>query len=611
MTVLSYAQNFEDVMLWRAVGDVERGQYLDIGAQDPVVDSVSLAFYEAGWRGVHVEPTAAYAAKLRAARPDEIVIEAAVSESAGPIEFYEIANTGISTGRSDIAEHHRKSGFEAHPILAPTIRLDSLLGTMEGDVQWMKVDVEGMEPDVLRSWGESAARPWILIIEATYPSSTVMTHHEWIGEVERRDYKEVFFDGLSRYFVHSSQKQREAAFSAPANVFDGFAVTREHFAARHLRGEIERSEEKFRDQLATAAQHREAAEASATAAIENETKAREELRSELAGRVALLERMAAAEREHSDKIDALWRERQQAESELRNEFNAANAELRAELARLENDLASSQAAQAQTRASLERADALIRRAREELPNRWQRIGEAIGLWSQGPAHKALADWALPSSNSPRLASAEHQSAGKETEASMYSSASSETRNPYLRANSLGELLAWHDLDFVRCAYVTMLGRQPDPQGEDHYVGRLRRGYSKYGILWELRKSEEGPRHDPGIAGLDRQLRKHRNARSRLYGWLVRLLTAREADTSWERRFRAIENLLGSAQKAAGRIDVAPQLEQSLTSQMATFLETVRTAVQTGNSVTGRSTESENVRGRLSPAARKFYDRVSA
>src|SRR5512146_169130 len=98
MTVLSYAQNFEDVMLWRAVGDVERGQYLDIGAQDPVVDSVSLAFYEAGWRGVHVEPTAAYAAKLRAARPDEIVIEAAVSESAGPIEFYEIANTGISTG---------------------------------------------------------------------------------------------------------------------------------------------------------------------------------------------------------------------------------------------------------------------------------------------------------------------------------------------------------------------------------------------------------------------------------------------------------------------------------------------------------------------------------
>ena len=50
--MISYAQNFEDVMLWRALKHVERGFYIDIGAQDPVVDSVSLAFYEQGWRGV-------------------------------------------------------------------------------------------------------------------------------------------------------------------------------------------------------------------------------------------------------------------------------------------------------------------------------------------------------------------------------------------------------------------------------------------------------------------------------------------------------------------------------------------------------------------------------
>ena len=42
---VSYAQNFEDVMLWRALKHVENGYYVDIGAQDPVFDSVSLAFY--------------------------------------------------------------------------------------------------------------------------------------------------------------------------------------------------------------------------------------------------------------------------------------------------------------------------------------------------------------------------------------------------------------------------------------------------------------------------------------------------------------------------------------------------------------------------------------
>ena len=56
MSIISYAQNFEDVMLWRALGQIEHGFYIDIGAQDPIIDSVSLAFYEHGWRGIHVEP---------------------------------------------------------------------------------------------------------------------------------------------------------------------------------------------------------------------------------------------------------------------------------------------------------------------------------------------------------------------------------------------------------------------------------------------------------------------------------------------------------------------------------------------------------------------------
>ena len=46
MNFVSYAQNFEDVLLWRALRDIEHGFYVDVGAQDPVTDSVSLSFYE-------------------------------------------------------------------------------------------------------------------------------------------------------------------------------------------------------------------------------------------------------------------------------------------------------------------------------------------------------------------------------------------------------------------------------------------------------------------------------------------------------------------------------------------------------------------------------------
>src|ERR1043166_6529670 len=105
MEIISYAQNFEDVLLWRALQHVGRGVYVDIGAQDPIIDSVSRALYEPGWRGVHVEPTAQYAELLRHDRPDEVVIQAAVSDRSGLMDLYVIPYTGQSTGSKRIAEN--------------------------------------------------------------------------------------------------------------------------------------------------------------------------------------------------------------------------------------------------------------------------------------------------------------------------------------------------------------------------------------------------------------------------------------------------------------------------------------------------------------------------
>jgi FkbM family methyltransferase len=237
VTFVSYAQNFEDVLLWRAFHDVEQGRYIDIGAQDPEFDSVSLAFYKAGWRGIHVEPTAFYANKLREARPDETVIEAAVTDVAGPIQFYELG--GLSSGRKDIANHHKKSGHKPHEILVPTIRLDQLLELESGDIHWLKVDVEGMEADVLRSWGKSSKRPWVLVIESTFPNSQEPTEHLWIDQVLSRGYSEAFFDGLSRYFVHEAHSEISSRLNRPANVFDAYQVTTQHFSASQTRQEAE------------------------------------------------------------------------------------------------------------------------------------------------------------------------------------------------------------------------------------------------------------------------------------------------------------------------------------------------------------------------------------
>ena len=89
---------------------ITSGFYVDIGAGDPFVDSVSLAFYERGWRGIHVEPLPDCAAKLRQARPDDGVIEAAISKEPGTLIFFDVSSwTELSTGDSRLAEMPRQA----------------------------------------------------------------------------------------------------------------------------------------------------------------------------------------------------------------------------------------------------------------------------------------------------------------------------------------------------------------------------------------------------------------------------------------------------------------------------------------------------------------------
>jgi FkbM family methyltransferase len=167
---VSYAQNFEDVVLWRALQDVEKGFYIDIGAQDPVVSSVSLAFYEKGWRGVHVEPSGPYAAALRAARPDETVFQVAIGRGDRVMTLHEVPDSGLTSGEADVAERAAKAGFVSHEIEVPTLSLAALLSRYaDRAIHWLKIDVEGMEADVIDSWGDCRVRPWILVVESVMP----------------------------------------------------------------------------------------------------------------------------------------------------------------------------------------------------------------------------------------------------------------------------------------------------------------------------------------------------------------------------------------------------------------------------------------------------------
>ena len=221
--LISYAQNFEDVILWRAFKHISHGCYIDVGAQHPIVDSVSKAFYEHGWRGISIEPVPAWATLLRQDRPDETVLEVAIGDHNGTLKFNIIPETGLSTALDSYAQrHHFERGYAYETICVPCLTLDDALrGLVSGkEVHWLKIDVEGMERAVLSGWNPKTVHPWVIVVEATIPNSQVPDFAEWETFIVAGGYSFVYFDGLNRFYLSGEHSELKAAFLNPPNVFD-------------------------------------------------------------------------------------------------------------------------------------------------------------------------------------------------------------------------------------------------------------------------------------------------------------------------------------------------------------------------------------------------------
>ena len=86
----------------------------------------------------------------------------------------------------------------------------------------MKLDVEGMEREVIESWSPASVRPWIVVVESTEPNLPVPNHQAWEPQLLARGYKFVYFDGLNRFYLSTDHPELKAVFGPGPNVFDNF-----------------------------------------------------------------------------------------------------------------------------------------------------------------------------------------------------------------------------------------------------------------------------------------------------------------------------------------------------------------------------------------------------
>jgi FkbM family methyltransferase len=226
--MISYAQNFEDVMLARALGDVGVGSYVDVGAADPIADSVTAHFYELGWSGVNIEPLPAKAAALRRSRPRDITLAAAVGDVEGEGVIKEYSVPGWATLDRDVMKFCSERADEVSAQKVSILTLNQVFETYAGNpVHLLKVDCEGYERKALLGINLRVHRPWIIVIEAIYPHSEKDSSHEWSDILDEAGYRFVYFDGINRFYLAAEQLRLTEHFKSPPNTFDQFELARE------------------------------------------------------------------------------------------------------------------------------------------------------------------------------------------------------------------------------------------------------------------------------------------------------------------------------------------------------------------------------------------------
>ncbi|MGA0596478.1 FkbM family methyltransferase [Enterovirga sp. CN4-39] len=281
--LFSYAQIYEDVLLWRALsGRVQDGLYIDVGGFHPEVDSVTKLFYDHGWSGINIEPTPAAFALFERDRPRDINIRAAAWDAPGETTFHEIVGTGLSTSNSKYASAAEAEGRERVSYSVECRTLASICEEHVKDrpVHFLKVDCEGGEEAALKGADFTRWRPWIVLVEATEPLTSSPSYEGWEPILTAAGYEFVLTDDLNRFYVAPEHPELKSAFLYRADDYLKAAYYHEKEHLRECLSTAERELAEARRDIDNVRERISAAERELTAASQENDQLRERISAE-------------------------------------------------------------------------------------------------------------------------------------------------------------------------------------------------------------------------------------------------------------------------------------------------------------------------------------------
>ena len=167
---LSFSQEGEDLILNRIFDNQKTGFYVDIGAHHPQRFSNTYHFYLNGWRGINIDAMPGSMELFDKLRPGDINIEIPISNNAEELIYYQFNDPALNGFSAELSE--QRNEHEKYTIISKkklkTEKLSFILDRYAPPVKvidFMSIDVEGLDFEVLMSNDWAKFRPRFLIVE--------------------------------------------------------------------------------------------------------------------------------------------------------------------------------------------------------------------------------------------------------------------------------------------------------------------------------------------------------------------------------------------------------------------------------------------------------------
>lgn len=168
---LSYSQEGEDRVLARVFEGRGAGFYVDVGAHHPRRYSNTFTFYQRGWSGINIDATPGSMTAFQKQRPRDTNLELAILNDRRRLRYFQFNEPALNTfseelcaRNSQLAGYHLVSTVELRGVPLCEV-LSQYLPQDVQHIDFLSVDAEGFDLEVLQSNNWSEFRPRLILVE--------------------------------------------------------------------------------------------------------------------------------------------------------------------------------------------------------------------------------------------------------------------------------------------------------------------------------------------------------------------------------------------------------------------------------------------------------------